>query len=253
MTEKLDHIFDGIAAKFADNIYGTTKGKLRQIILCEALAPFVEVSENTQSKKVIEVGGGTGVMAAHLASLGHSILLTDGSEDVLEHAKENLKTFSNVDIQHQYLLDIQNMENYDLVVCHAVLEWLNDPYQAIQFLYDNMRKGAILSLSFFNRDANLMTNAIYGNFDYIAQGMKVRNQVRLNPKNPLPAKQASDFCESIGFTVKAKTGIRCFHDYLKNPEHQTTQFEGLLTLERTYNQTEPFMWLGKYFHLVLEK
>lgn len=56
MTEKSDHIFDGIAAKFADNIYGTTKGKLRQIMLCEALAPFVEVSDNIQPKKVIEVG-----------------------------------------------------------------------------------------------------------------------------------------------------------------------------------------------------
>ncbi len=36
-------------------------------------------------------------------------------------------------------------------------------------MYKNMKPGARLSLSFFNQDANLFANAIYGNFDYIAK------------------------------------------------------------------------------------
>lgn len=243
-----DQIFDGIAAKFANNIYGTSKGQLRHILLCDALAPYISTP-----KSILEIGGGTGVMAAHLSSLGHSVTLTDASEEVLCHAKENLADCPKVEIRHQFLISIEDINDYELIVCHAVLEWLDEPYAALQFIYDNMRPGTQLSLSFFNRDAALFGNAIYGNFDYIARDMKVKNQVRLNPKQALPAKTVSDFCESIGFTVLSKAGIRCFHDYLKNPSHQTSLFEPLLALERQYNKTEPFMWLGKYFHLVLAK
>ena len=243
-----DHIFDGIASKFANNIYGTTKGQLRQIILCDVLEPHIGVP-----MQVLEVGGGTGVMTAHLASKGHKVVLTDASADVLALAKENLCDLHNVEIRQQYLSAIDDIDKYDLVVCHAVLEWLSDPHAAVAFLYQNMRKGAKLSLSFFNKDAALFANAIYGNFDYIERGMKVKNQVRLNPKQPLSAKEMTDYCQSLGFGIVSKTGIRCFHDYLKDKSQQSTHFEPLLALERKYNQTEPFMWLGKYFHLLLQK
>ena len=243
-----DHIFDGIASKFASNIYGTTKGKLRQIILCDVLEPHIDSPMN-----IIEVGGGTGVMTAHLASKGHRVVLTDASADVLALAKENLADFDNVTIRQQYLTAIDDLGDYDLVVCHAVLEWLSEPYDALRFLFDNMRTGAKLSLSFFNKDAALFANALYGNFDYIARGMKVKNQVRLNPKQPLSAKEITPYCESLGFHIHSKTGIRCFHDYLKDKSQQTTHFDSVLELERKYNQTDPYMWLGKYFHLLLEK
>ena len=243
-----DRLFNGIATKFADNIYGTTKGQLRHLILCDALQPFTQVPLS-----ILEVGGGTGVMAAHLAEQGHRITLTDGSKDVLELASANLAAFSNVDIKQQYLQDITDIDAYDLVVCHAVLEWLYKPFDAIRFLYSNLKPGGLLSLSFFNRDAALMANAIYGNFEYIERGLKVKNQVKLNPQNALPAKQVVEFCENSGFHILSKTGVRCFHDYMKDNSHQTSKFDQLVSVERQYNQTEPFLWLGKYFHLMLQK
>lgn len=243
-----DRLFNGIASKFADNIYGTTKGKLRHLILCDVLAPYTR-----EPLRILEVGGGTGVMTAHLAEQGHQITLTDASEDVLVHARENLNRYDNVAIQQQYLQDIDDMHQYDLVVCHAVLEWLDKPFEAIDFLFDHLQQGATLSLSFFNRDAALMANAIYGNFEYIERGLKVKNQVKLNPNQALPAKQVVDYCTEKGFEILCKTGVRCFHDYMKVNEHQTSKFDQLLRTERQYNQVEPFLWLGKYFHLMLKK
>ncbi|NDV92719.1 methyltransferase domain-containing protein [Alteromonas sp. 345S023] len=243
-----DRLFNGIATKFADNIYGTTKGKLRHLILCDVLTPYV-----SKPLSILEVGGGTGIMAAHLAQQGHTVMLTDASQDVLTLATENLAGFSNVTIKQQYLQDIKDIKNYDLVVCHAVLEWLDKPFEAIDFLFENLNQGSRLSLSFFNKDAALMANAIYGNFEYIERGLKVKNQVKLNPHQALPAKQVVDYCTDKGFRILGKTGVRCFHDYMKVNEHQTSKFEQLLRTERQYNQVEPFLWLGKYFHLMLEK
>ena len=197
-----DRIFDGIAEKFSSNIYGTTKGKLRHTLLCDVLEPYL-----TTPVRAIEIGGGTGVMTAHIASKGHSV----------------------------------------------VLEWLGAPFNAIDFMYKNMKPGARLSLSFFNQDANLFANAIYGNFDYIAKGMKVKKQVRLNPKQPLSATRVVEHCESLGFKVIEKAGIRCFHDYMRDITHQSSKFDDLLALERQYHRQAPYLWLGKYFQLILEK
>lgn len=116
-----------------------------------------------------------------------------------------------------------------------------------------MRPGAQLSLSFFNRDAALFGNAVYGNFDYIAQGMKIRNQVRLTPQHPLQPKTVIQWVEEQGLAIVAMRGIRCFHDYLRNPEHATSEYQKLYQLERQYNRQEPYLWLGKYFHLWITK
>lgn len=248
-----DRIFDGIADKFAKNIYGTTKGRLRHSLLCDVLTPFVNLNQTEKPLNILEIGGGTGVMSAHLASLGHNIVLTDASQDVLEQANELLAPFSNVVIRHQYLQEIKDIQNFDLVVCHAVLEWLEAPYEAINTLYNSMQKGARLSLSFFNQDANLFANAIYGNFDYIAKGMKAKKQVRLNPNQPLSAMKVVEYCESIGFSILDKSGVRCFHDYMRDISHQSAKYEDLLALERQYHRQQPYLWLGKYFHLMLEK
>lgn len=244
-----DQYFDGIADKFVSNIYGTTKGKLRHLLLLESMQPFL----TAPGQRVIEIGGGTGIMARELAIQGHQVTLTDASRDILKLAGELLAGFPQIEIAHCPLQQIQQLDSYDLVVCHAVLEWLAEPLDALQFIAEKMRPGSRLSLSFFNRDAALFTNAVYGNFDYIARGLKVKNQVRLNPINALRPVDVIDFVEQQNMTVLAKSGIRCFHDYMKNKPESDEIFEQLLALERQYRAQEPFCWMGKYFHLMLEK
>ena len=249
-----DHIFDGIAEKFAKNIYGTTKGKLRHTLLCDVLDNHL-----VANSKILEIGGGTGVMAAHLASMGHSVVLTDASSDVLQQARElvahsdNDNIRANIEIRQEFLQEITDINRFNLIICHAVLEWLDNPYEALSSIYDRMEPGAVLSLSFFNHDANLFANAIYGNFDYIEKGMKAKKQVRLNPKQPLSAGKVLNYCDSLGFTVLEKAGIRCFHDYMRDISHQSAKYDDLLSLERKYHRSEPYMWLGKYFQLMLRK
>lgn len=249
-----DHVFDGIADKFAKNIYGTTKGKLRHTLLCDVLTPHVP-----NHAHVLEIGGGTGVMTAYLASIGHKVVLTDASKDVLVQAEDlfsqsvNASFRDNIEIRQQFLQDINDFTPFNVIVCHAVLEWLDEPYEALSMLYDRMTAGTTLSLSFFNYDANLFANAIYGNFDYIAKGMKAKKQVRLNPKKPLSALKVLEYCESLGFSIVEKAGVRCFHDYMRDISHQASKYDELLALERQYHKQAPYMWLGKYFHIIAKK
>lgn len=247
-----DTFFDGLANKFDKNIYGTSKGRLRHQMLLHYLAPLLT---SAHSYKVLDAGGGTGVMAREFAQANHSVTLCDGSEDILEIARQRLSGFENTHIVQQDILSLESHEQFDLVLCHAVLEWVQEPFAIIDKLFAQLSVGGRLSLSFFNRDAALFNNAIWGNFDYIDAGLNTRNQVKLNPHN---AQRPSDIIQYItqtfpSYAIEHKAGIRCFHDYLHDRSKQVDEYDKLLALELEYGATEPYMWLGKYFHLIIEK
>ncbi|MBU2976952.1 methyltransferase domain-containing protein [Alteromonas sp. C1M14] len=248
--KETDQIFDGIADKFVKNIYGTTKGKLRHLLLLEALKETVATASPLN---IADVGGGSGIMTKAMAEEGHHVTLFDASEDILTIAREYLQNVPNVTITPGEIQALTTLSSFDLLICHAVLEWLAAPLEAISLFYDQMQPGSYLSLSFFNKDAALFSNALYGNFDYIAKGMKVKNQVRLNPTNPLKPKAVIEHAQGAGFVVEKMAGIRCFHDYMKDKSFDDQQFKQLVELERRYMFQAPYYWLGKYFYLLLKK
>lgn len=243
-----DQSFDGLAKKFHRNIYGTTKGQLRHQLLCDALD---EELNNLPCQRIIELGGGTGLMSRHLVEAGHQLTLTDVSAEILSIAEQQLP--DSIEIRHADLFTIDDLKQFDVIVCHAVLEWLAEPQLALQHIASQMREGSHLSLTFFNRDAALFGNALYGNFDYIARGMKVKNQVRLNPQQPLSPQTVVEWLPPLGLEILKQRGIRCFHDYMRDKHMLESHYNELLELERQYNQQAPFMWMGKYFHLWLKK
>ncbi|MGK0305229.1 MAG: S-adenosylmethionine-dependent methyltransferase [Gammaproteobacteria bacterium] len=246
-----DQSFDKFADKFEKNIYGSTKGRLRHELLVHHLHDCISLQ--TLPLDVLDAGGGTGVMSEMMINLGHKVTLSDISSDVLSLAKKKLGENINLDIQHRDILSLSNNKQYDLVVCHAVLEWLQHPSEVIRKLVDLVKPGGHLSLSFFNHDAQLFGNMLYGNFDYVEQGMTSKNIVRLSPKNPQKPKVIISQLESLPVKVIKQAGIRCFHDYLKQPEKQISEYEQLKHLEIQYGSSEPYLWLGKYFLIIAQK
>ena len=245
-----DQSFDKFADKFEKNIYGSTKGQLRHELLVHYMQQSLALDH--QSLDVLDAGGGTGVMTQVMLDLGHKVKLTDISSKALLLAKDKLGESNNLEIQHIDILSLSS-KKYDLVICHAVLEWLQHPFDVIRKLVDLVKPGGHLSLSFFNHDAQLFGNMLYGNFDYVEQGMMNKNIVRLSPQNPQKPKVILSQLATLPVKIIKQTGIRCFHDYLKQPEKQTSEYEQLKRLEIQYGSIEPYLWLGKYFLFIAQK
>lgn len=241
-----DQSFDKIAEKFERNIYGTSKGKLRHELLLHHLTRHLP----KRPLRILDAGGGTGVMTESMLALGHQVLLNDVSVDALDIAKQRLNANPKVRFHCGPIVSLPDTERFDLVICHAVLEWLTAPFETIAHLLTLVAPDGCLSLSFFNRDAHLFSNLIYGNFDYISKDFRVPNRVRLNPNNPLYPVDVIRYIEEAGWDVFHKAGIRCFHDYVRDKSLQHTHFEELKASELTYGDKPPFMWLGRYFHLL---
>ena len=78
-----DRNFDDIAEKFSRNIYGTTKGQLRQAILWQDLEPLL-AQLGPGPLRVLDAGGGEGQTAIKVAQLGHHVTLCDLSAEMVE-------------------------------------------------------------------------------------------------------------------------------------------------------------------------
>lgn len=251
-----DRNFDNLAGRFSQNIYNTSKGMLRQAVLLRDLA---ELPQLNSSCAILDVGGGQGQLALKLAALGHKLHLTDISAEMLAIAKEQamqLGLSHSLQITHsplQQLVALLSGQQYPLVMCHAVLEWLAEPEHAIKQLQQCVAPGGVLSLMFYNKDAHRLSNILYGNFDYVKADMKVKKPVKLNPQQPLVAAQVLTWCEQAGFVLRGKTGVRCFHDYLRDRSLQTSQYAELEALELQYNRQEPYASLGRYTHFLLQR
>ncbi len=82
-------------------------------------------------------------------------------------------------------------------------------------------------------------------------GLKAKKPVRLNPQQPLSPQQVLQWCQQAGFALLSKTGVRCFHDYLRDRSQQQSHYTELEALELQYNRQEPYASLGRYIHLLL--
>lgn len=252
MSKSNDRNFDSIAQKFQRNIYQTTKGRLRQEVL---LRDLLELPELQQPQVILDVGAGQGQLAIALAKRGHSMVLADISAAMLQVAAQQaseLGVSQRIQCQQSSLQQLSEQnKSYPIVLCHAMLEWLAEPEVAIDQLKRLVTRGGVMSLMFYNLEAKRFGNLLYGNFDYVADGLAKRKTVSLSPQHPLIPSEVIRWCEAAGFQLLSKTGVRCFHDYLREPSMQRSHFQQLLALELQYNRQEPYASLGKYVHLLL--
>mgnify|MGYP000928825952 FL=1 len=252
-----DRNFDDIAEKFSRNIYGTTKGLLRQAILWQDL-DILLAEMNDGPLRVLDAGGGEGQTAIRMAQLGHHVTLCDVSQEMLKRAQaaaEEKGVSGNMHFVHCPVQDIaQHLASpVDLILFHAVLEWVADPVAVLQKLWTVLRSGGALSLMFYNADGLLMHNMVAGNFDYVQVGMPKRKKRTLSPDYPRAPAEVYRWLEQIGWQITGKTGVRVFHDYLRDKTQQQRSFEMLLELETRYCRQEPYISLGRYIHVTARK
>ncbi len=252
-----DRNFDDIAEKFSRNIYGTSKGRLRQAILWQDLDCILQ-GFGTRKLRILDAGGGLGQTACKLAAMGHEVLLCDLSGEMISRAQALALEQGVSGNMHFVQSAVQQVREHldspvDLILFHAVLEWIDEPEQVLAKLWECLAPGGVLSLMFYNANGLLMHNMVAGNFAYVAAGMPKRKKRTLSPDHPLKPENVYLWLEQIGWRITRKTGVRVFHDYLREKHQQQDCFEELLELETRFCRQEPWVSLGRYIHVTAQK
>ncbi|MFD1803017.1 tRNA uridine 5-oxyacetic acid(34) methyltransferase CmoM [Mixta tenebrionis] len=252
-----DRNFDDIADKFAQNIYGTTKGRIRQAILWQELDALLPTLP-ARPLHIVDVGGGQGQIACGLAARGHQVLLCDISGEMLQRARANAeqqKVLANMQFKQ---ISAQQLAQHldkpaDLVLFHAVLEWVAAPEEILAVLYNALAPGGILSLMFYNLHGLILQNLAHGNFGWLESGMKKRKKRTLSPDYPRDPQQVYQWLQACGFVIERRAGIRVFHDYMHDKQQRIDEFDRVLAMETQYCRQEPFISLGRYIHVTARK
>ena len=115
-----DRNFDDIAEKFSRNIYGTTKGQLRQAILWQDLEPLL-AQLGPGPLRVLDAGGGEGQTAIKVAQLGHHVTLCDLSAEMVARARQAAVDKGVIDNMHfvQYCAALGKPGRSGTVSCGA--------------------------------------------------------------------------------------------------------------------------------------
>lgn len=248
-----DRNFDDLAERFSDRIYNTEKGRLRLEILKEDLAQIAA----GQSLNIWDAGCGLGQISLWLAQQGHQLSLCDISEKLLNKARHDFAAAGlKADFHHQAVQQLANeLPEFDLVVNHAVLEWLAEPMAGLQIIASKVKAEGYLSLMFYNRNAMVYQNVLRGgwrlpaiiNDRYIGAGD------RLSPPHPLFPHEVCEWLMENSFNIICHSGIRVFSDYLPAPARAETDANDLYQLEKQYCRLPAFRDLGRYVHLYAKK
>ena len=261
-----DRNFDDLAKRFKKNIYGGLKGDIRLAILerdCTAhlpVAPFgsnLDVAENCWT--ILDAGGGQGQFSLRLAQAGHKVVICDISAEMLKLAQEQVEQLGVEDrvmLIHSSLQELQQhlpseYQQFDFVICHAVMEWMQEPKSLLPCLLSYLKPQGYLSLTFYNIHSLIYKNLLRTNFKKILSKDYGGSAGSLTPINPLDPVDVLGWVADLPLELLSHSGIRVFHDYIFNEDHRARDPQTLLALELEFSQQEPYRSLGRYVHLLL--
>lgn len=204
-----------------------------------------------------DAGCGFAQIGQWFAEQGHQLTLCDISKKMVQRAQAN---FAQAGLQgefhHQSAQTLAaSLPEFDVVLFHAVLEWLIEPSAGLHTVAQKVRVGGYLSLLFYNRNAMVYSNTLKGGWrlknllddSYLGQGKK------LTPPNPQYPHVVIAELEQSGFEVIQHTGIRVFHDYLTPEILEQSSQEDLFALEYRYCRIPTYRDMGRYVHVLFQR
>jgi SAM-dependent methyltransferase len=115
---------------------------------------------------IVDVGGGTGGLAVPFAVLGHNVTVVDPSPDALAAAQRRAAEAGArlTSVQGEAASLDSLVGPADLVICHNVLEYVDEPAAAMSAIARVLRPSATVSVLASNAVAAVLHRALAGRF-----------------------------------------------------------------------------------------
>ena len=251
-----DRNFDDLAERFEKHIYGSSKGVIRQAIIWRDLKRALA---GNKKLRVLDLGAGLGHFSIKLSQLGHDVCFTDISPVMAQKAIE-FASQAGVDgnIDWNILSYLQFVEQhhgkFDLILCHALLEWLEQPEQLFPAMVNLLETRGIFSLCFYNPVGMVYRNLIHGNFNRVTHQEDYRgDKGSLTPDNPCSIREVKQWLGENQFDIESVSGIRVFSDYAVEKRGGLKLPKAVLDMELEFSQLEPYKWMGRYLHFMVNR
>ncbi|WP_344350477.1 methyltransferase [Catellatospora coxensis] len=210
---------------------------------------------------VVDVGGGTGGFAVPLAEAGHTVTVVDPSPDALAALLRQAADAGVADRVRALQGDADSLGDLvppagaDLVLCHAVFEYVDDPDAVARALHDALRPGGAASVLVANRAAAVLSRAIAGQWQ-AATALLADTQARAAARDTVRRRfdllGAEALLAEAGLHVEQAHGVRVVADLVPGVVADADP-ESLLAFELAASAVPPYRDVATQLHLLARR
>lgn len=238
------------------------RASLRAAVVWEVLKGALDrLAAPGSGLDVLDTGGGTGNFAVPVALLGHRVTVVDPSPNALfglqrraaEEGVEELVHGVQGDVHG--LFEVAERSGYDAVLCHGVLEYVDDPAEGVANAVAALRPSGCLSVLAAGLGGAVLARALAGHFSEAHRAL-TSGDGSWGEGDPVPRRftpeELSALVTAQGLEVRAVHGARMFADLVPSglAESEPAAVEALLELERAAAESPAFHSVAGQVHLL---
>lgn len=212
---------------------------------------------------VVDVGGGSGTLAVPLAVRGHRVAVVDPSPNALaalEHRASETGVTDLVDsVQGDAasLAQLVGANSADVVLCHGVLEVVDNPADALESIRACIRPAGVGSVVVAQRNAAALGKAMAGHLEE-ARHLLENPDGTWGPTDPLPRRFSEPSLRTLldgtGYVVDEIHGVRVFTDLVPGAlVDDPADVRALAALESTAAALPEMRALAGALHVIVSR
>jgi S-adenosylmethionine-dependent methyltransferase len=219
------------------------------------------------SPRVLDAGGGNGLDALAFARQGSEVALLDYSTGMLDEARRVAVASGLDDRMSFHLGDISTLPSlfpdpvFDVVLCHNILQYVDDLPGALQALCRVLKPNGLISVMCVNRDSEPFRLALQQLNPEAARTSldrppaEFRSAMFGTPMHLYTSEEMVHSLDQAGCSTLGEYGVRCVCDYIPNNDikHDPAFFAQLEHLELALTDRLPYRLLARYFQVIARK
>ncbi len=208
---------------------------------------------NDNINKVLDFGAGFSITADHYAK-NHDVTAVEPSEEMRE-LRVNTCNYTLVPGGIDYLQSIGD-NTFDVIICHNVLEYVDDMSGVLAQLIRVLKPGGILSIVKHNEYGKAFAYAVLNDNPAAALDVldKCTEESAFGNRNVYSNEYLADFFADDA-ELKDVYGIRTFFGLSSNNEIKFSEewYRGMLELETKAGVIDEYVKVAFYNHLIFKK
>jgi SAM-dependent methyltransferase len=216
------------------------------------------------SLAVLDLGGGSGGSAVPLAQLGHRVTVLDASADALATLQRRAAEAGVAELVTPVQGDVERLPAavagaaYDLVLCHSLLEVVDEPAATLASVAGALCPGGCASVLAAGRAAAVLARALGG---HPADALRALTDPsgRWGAADGVLRRFDTDglvaLVDAAGLTVEAVHGVRVFADLVPGAvlDAEPGAAEALRELELAAAAVPPFRDVAAQLHVLARR